>query len=66
MARIHIDNPMERLLVQAIRGTDMSPLPPGTLDHLGTGECRWVVTVKAYTVFWLYRTLVVRCGSITG
>lgn len=67
-ARLHLENPIERvLLAQAIRVLDVTPLPPGTLDHLGTAPCKWRVRVRAYSLFWLpYKTLTVTCGSTGG
>lgn len=66
--RLHLENPLERTLLAAgLRVTAVKPLPPGTGDHLGAGPCNWVVTVKAYSVFWLpYKTLTIRCGNTSG
>lgn len=68
MAHNHLDNPFERiLLAQAVRVADMTPLPPGTADHLGTRPCRWDVKVTAYSLFWVpYKTITVRCGASSG
>lgn len=61
MADLHMDNPVENLLLQRLRVTRV--VPTQTPDD---PECRWAVTVRAYTMFWLHRTLVVKCRSVSG
>lgn len=65
MAHMTLDNPIERLLfVQRLRIREVTPLPEGTADHLGTGKCPYQVLVRAYSFFWMpYADVTVRCGS---
>ncbi|HYF80029.1 MAG TPA: hypothetical protein VD973_23205 [Symbiobacteriaceae bacterium] len=58
MARRHLDRPAERLLVRSLRVVEVAPLEGK--------QCRWAVRVRAYSVFWFYRTVVVRCGEAAG
>jgi hypothetical protein len=58
VVRRHLDNPAERLAVRSLRVVEVMPAP-------GVG-CGWTVRVRAYSVFWLHRTLVVRCGAAAG
>lgn len=63
-AHAALETPLERILSRAYRIDSLSPLPPGTLDHLGTGPCTHEVVVKVYTAFWLqFATVRVRCGT---
>lgn len=58
MARRHLDNPVERLLVRSVRVVEVKPRE----DE----RCRWAVRVRAYSLFWIYRTLTVACGNGSG
>jgi len=58
LAKLHLDNPVENLLVQSIRVVDVAPR--------SNEKCKWMVTLRAYSLFWFYRTLIVRCGNVSG